>query len=103
MGEDGLPPRSAVEYKVQQESQKYFPAQLLQGRELLQDAGGTLDAWQDISQIHRWGSRVTWLLSITAASNKETHLISFPELIKKLRKCVWCIKLKSRMEKADLP
>lgn len=67
--------------ELQQESQKHFPAQLLEMRELLQDADGTLDAWQ-------WGRRVTCLLGAAAASNKEIHLRSFAELIKKLRKRV---------------
>jgi len=53
--------------------------------ELLQDAEGALDAWQAISQILWWKSRVTCLLSATASSNKEIHVRSFAESIKKLR------------------
>lgn len=56
MGEDGvyrtcLPQGLQWRKKLQQGSQKCFPAQLLEVRELLQDAEGTLNSWQAIS----WG------------------------------------------------
>lgn len=93
MGEDGLYQTSLLQgpqwrTKLQKESQKYFPALVLEVRELPQDAEGTLGARQDISQILWWESRVTCLLGATAASDKETYLRGFAELIKKLRKCV---------------
>lgn len=84
-----LPQGPQKRTKLQQESEKSSPAELLEVREWLQDAEGPLDARQDISRILWWESRVTCRLGATAASNKETPLRSFTELIIKLRKCAW--------------